>query len=284
MKTFSMEELLPVVAELADQYTSKESTSITYEKAQQLMEGVLYCINEFETHVPGAQELLLKENELSAKTIYNLGYDMVLQKVKDTQKQYNAIIQDFRSYGNRCCYETFVKGLPAYFLYYNPRFNPQNHILTLDYPVLFPMESLQGADAVSVYVNCAHLEQMFLKALPQEYVMHVLRAYSVDCDDLIINLAAIAARNLLGSTIAGKRVDTFGYNQVEQERVIEYVNENTEESLERNLQKAVDELMTFLFDGNVELGNYLKMDLHNFSFELKNAVHNGCLESVLAIK
>lgn len=284
MKTFSMEELLPVVAELADQYTSKESTSITYEKAQQLMEGVLYCINEFETHVSGAQELLLKENELSAKTIYNLGYDMVLQKVKDTQKQYNAIIQDFLSYGNRCCYETFVKGLPAYFLYYNPRFNPQNHILTLDYPVLFPMESLQGADAVSVYVNCAHLEQMFLKALPQEYVMHVLRAYSVDCDDLIINLAAIAARNLLGSTIAGKRVDTFGYNQVEQERVIEYVNENTEESLQRNLQKAVDELMTFLFGGNVELGNYLKMDLHNFSFELKNAVHNGCLESVLAIK
>lgn len=284
MKTFNMEELLPVVAELADQYTSKESTSITYEKAQQLMEGVLYCIAEYETYVPGAQELLLKENELSAKTIYNLGYDMVLQKVKDTQKQYNAIIQDFRCYGNRCCYETFVKGLPAYFLYYNPRFNPQNHILTLDYPVLFPMESLQGADAVSVYVNCAHLEQMFLKALPQEYVMHVLRAYSVDCDDLIINLAAIAARNLLGSTIARKRVDTLGYNQLEQERVIEYVNENTEESLERNLQKAVDELMTILFDGNVELGNYLKMDLHNFSFELKNAVHNGCLESVLAIK
>ncbi len=41
MKIFNMEELLPVVAELADQYTSKESTSITYEKAQPLMEGVL---------------------------------------------------------------------------------------------------------------------------------------------------------------------------------------------------------------------------------------------------
>ena len=281
---FNMEELLPVVAKLADQYTSKESTSITYEKAQQLMEGVLYCIHEYETNVPVGQELLLKENALEAQTVYNMGYDMVLQKVKDTQKQYNTVIQDFRSYGNRCCYETFVKGLPAFFLYYNPRFNPQNHILTLDYPVLFPLGSLQGADAVHVYVNCAHLEQMFLKALPQEYVMHVLRAYSVDCDDLIINIAAIAARNLLGCRIAGKRVDTLGYTQGERKQVIEYVNENTEEFLEINMQKGVDEWMTFLFGGNVELGDYLKMDLHNFSFELKNAVRNDCLESVLAIK
>lgn len=282
--TFSMEELLPVVAKLADQYTSKESTSITYEKAQQLMEGVLYCIHEYETHVSKGQELFFNENPWKAETVYNMGYDMVLQKVKDTQKQYNSVIQDFRSYGNRCCYETFVKGLPAFFLYYNPRFNPQNHILTLDYPVLFPMGALQGADAVHIYVNCMRLEQMFLKALPREYVMHVLRAYSLDCDGLIINIAAIAARNLLGCRIAGKRVDLLAYTKAERSRVIEYVNENTEECLEMNMQKGVDELMTFLFGGNAELGNYLKMDLHDFSFELKNAVRNGCLESVLAIK
>lgn len=43
-----MEELIPVVAELADKYTGYESTSITYEKAQQLMNAVIYCIHEYE--------------------------------------------------------------------------------------------------------------------------------------------------------------------------------------------------------------------------------------------
>lgn len=43
---YEIEELVPIVATLAEKYTSKESSSITYEKAQQLMEAVLYCIRE----------------------------------------------------------------------------------------------------------------------------------------------------------------------------------------------------------------------------------------------
>ena len=41
-----MEELLPVVAKLAERYTSKESSSVSYKTAEQLMEAVVYCINE----------------------------------------------------------------------------------------------------------------------------------------------------------------------------------------------------------------------------------------------
>lgn len=41
-----IEELLPVVAKLAERYTSKESSSVSYKTAEQLMEAVVYCINE----------------------------------------------------------------------------------------------------------------------------------------------------------------------------------------------------------------------------------------------
>ncbi|WP_349946425.1 hypothetical protein ABFV83_20010 [Lacrimispora sp. BS-2] len=36
-------------------------------------------------------------------------------------------------------------------------------------------------------------------------------------------------------------------------------------------------------DGQEEMGDYLKADLHDYCFELKNAVKNQCLESILAI-
>ena len=39
MMSFSMEELLPIVAWLTEKYTSKESTSISYERARQFMEA-----------------------------------------------------------------------------------------------------------------------------------------------------------------------------------------------------------------------------------------------------
>ena len=43
---YQLEELLPITAWLADKYTSKESSSVTYDTAQMLMEAVIYCVKE----------------------------------------------------------------------------------------------------------------------------------------------------------------------------------------------------------------------------------------------
>jgi hypothetical protein len=281
---FKTEDLLPLVGELAAKYTSKESTSITYEKARQLMEAVLYCIQEYEDQHSEEGGLITRGDFTDAKNAYNMGYEMVVQKTKDTKIKYNEMMEEFHSYGNRCYYETFVKGLPGFFLYYDFRFQPQNHILTLDYPVLLPMGNLCGINAIQVYVNCVSLEQVFLRKLPEEYISYVLTAYSRDCDELIINVAAITVRNILGGWIAGKEINTRGYTEKEQERVKEFVNGNNRETIEVALKEAIFKLMEFQFDGNKELGNYLMSDMHDFSFELKNAVENGCLESVLGIR
>ncbi|WP_312432036.1 DUF6179 domain-containing protein [Lacrimispora sp.] len=281
--SFETEELMPIVAELADKYTGKESTSITYEKARQLMEAVLYCLHEYEEEAEKGQELLSMDRKPVAKKVYVLGYETVLRNVKETQILYNKVIPEFKYYENRCYYDTFVKGIPSFFLYYDPRFQPQNHILTLDYPVLFPVHSLQGIDAISAFVKCVRLEQVFLGRLPDEYVLHVLRAYSPDHGELIINLTGIVLRNILGCRMAGKRVNTQGYTLGELERLINYVNRNNTVSLEQEMKGLVDELVQSGYDGLEELGDYLKADLHDYCFELKNAVKNQCVDSVLAI-
>ena len=278
-----MEELIPVVAELADKYTGKESTSITYEKANQLMGAVLYCIHEYEIQGAGGREILSPENRPDVKIIYGLGYELVLQKVKKAQKLYNEMIPDFKFYENRCYYDTFAKGIPSFFRYYDPRFEPQNHILTMDYPVLIPLTSLSGIDAVDAYVNCAWLEQTFLRKLPEDYVRHVLKAYSPDSDDLLINIASIALRNILGCRIAGKAVNCLGYTPGETERLEDYVNRYPKAVLKEKLREMVDELMIAGYGGNRGLGDYLKADMGDFSFELKHGAENGHLGMVLAL-
>ncbi|WP_051835007.1 DUF6179 domain-containing protein [Lacrimispora celerecrescens] len=281
--SFETEELLPIVAELADKYTGKESSSITYEKARQLMEAVLYCIHEYETDPAKSQELLTMDEKAAAKKVYSLGYETVLRNVKEAQILYNKIIPDFKYYENQCYYDTFVKGIPSFFLYYDPRFQPQNHILTLDYPVLNPVHSLQGIDAISAFIKCVSLEQIFLGKLPDEYVFYVLRAYSPDHEELIINLTGIVLRNVLGCRMAGKRINTQGYTPGELGRLIDYVNHNDSAELKQDMEGLVDELVRSGYDGLEELGDYLKADLHDYCFELKNAVENQCLDSILAI-
>lgn len=274
---------MPVVAKLAARYTGNESTSISYVVARQLMGAVIYCIKEYEAAGAGPRELAAEHSAIAADTAYRQGYEILIDKVTKIQQEYNLMMGEFRHYGNRCCYDTFQKGLPGFFLYYDPRFDPENHILTLDYPMLIPLESLCGADIMEIYVRCAYLEQRFLQKLPDEYIMYVLNAYSGDYGELIINLASIVLRNVLGSRIAGKPIDLNGYSEDEMMRLKNFISGNARENLEEYLRKYVDELMDFLYEGNKELGNYLKEDMRNYSFELKHALQYDCFQSVLAV-
>ena len=280
---YSQEELLPVVAKLAARYTSNESTSISYDKARQLMGAVIYCIEEYENAATGLRDLIAAHTTVSADTAYRQGYDLLVEKVKKIQQEYNLMMKEFQYYGNRCCYDTFQKGMPEFFLYYDARFHPMNHILTLDYPVLVSLEPRCGADLMEVYVRSAYLEQSFLQKLPAKYILHVLSAYSGDYEELIINIASIVIRNVLGCRIAGKSIDFNGYSPDEMEHLKLFISEKTGEGLEEQLKKYIDELMDFAYDGNEELGNYLKEDMRNFSFELQHGLKYNCLQAMLAV-
>lgn len=187
---FEMEELVPIVAKLAGEYTSFESTSIPYEKAQQLMEAVLYCIHEAELveaaeNVSAAEDvgetrshLPVSKEKTSARQAYHTGKNCVEQKTKQALNLYHAILPEFVSCGNRCLYETFTKGLPEFFRWYDVKFAPQNTIVTLDYPILKDISGLTGIDKIYEFLQCISLEQKFLQKFPEEYVTEILEQYA----------------------------------------------------------------------------------------------------------
>ena len=93
---YEMEELVPIVAALSEKYTSKESTSVSYETARQLMEAVIYCIKEC-----APDQTLVSSQRLSAAEAYKYGYEALIEKVKRTQAAYNEMIVDFYGDGNQ---------------------------------------------------------------------------------------------------------------------------------------------------------------------------------------
>lgn len=68
---YDTNELLPVVARLTKRYTGIESSSVTYEKANQLMGAVIYCIREIESGEAGA----LVSRQQNAMQAYQAGAD-----------------------------------------------------------------------------------------------------------------------------------------------------------------------------------------------------------------
>ena len=183
-----MEELVPIVGKLAEKYTSHESTSITYEKAEQLMGAVLYCIHELWESSGNAPSL---NKKLSAQRAYEMGAAYVREKTGKALDLYNRILPEFCHYENKCLYDTFVKGIPEFFKWYDVQFEPQNTILTLDYPLLKDISEYTGIDKIFEFIKAIGLEQKFLKLFPAGYVINILSKDNRNWQESMDNICEI---------------------------------------------------------------------------------------------
>lgn len=183
---YQLEELIPLVAELAAEYGGYEHTSITYERAEMLMEAVLYCIHECTEYKSGAVSV----GRIPAREAYETGQQIVIQKVKRLHDLYNDMILNFRDYGMECLRDT-IRAVPLFLQKYDVRYAPQETLLLLDYPILEDLRGCSGVDRVLTYVECICKEQAFLRRFDEGYVMDVLRAYHPEYEILVENICGI---------------------------------------------------------------------------------------------
>lgn len=281
---YKLEELLILVKELTDIYTGKASTSITYEAAQQLMGAVLYCIRENDTGLTEEKEvtgIVDPKGFPTAREAYDYGYRLVVDKIRKTNDIYNEIIRDFRSYGNFAYYDTVIKGLPEFFRWYDPRLNPENHIILLDYTVLERLEALRGVDLIYRYVVCIQLEQEFLKKLPDEYVKAVLITYHPDHEELLINPCGIVLRKILANMLIGVKIEKVKLEASDYEKLAAAVNSTEREQLKQRLLYHLERLIENVYQENQPLYLYLGNEIPNIATEFMNAAKHHVLHNIL---
>lgn len=191
---FTTEELIPVVAYLSEKFTGGESSSITYDRARGLMGAVIYCIKEAERYDKNSLATNVKP---SAKELYEIGYERVIEKTRKTSQKYNELAMNFKDYGNEFYHDTVLKGLPEFFIHYDARFAPQDHLLTLDYPILQNYPKLTGIDLVEKYINCICLEQKYLDSFAEGVVYDLLNSYDYDYREVVDNIALLVLRKQL---------------------------------------------------------------------------------------
>ena len=288
---YTMEELVPIVGKLAEKYTANESTSITYEKADQLMEAVLYCIHELELEQDGGSfaastdgisapvstdgisapvstdgiSVPVSTDKIPAQQAYETGLLRVESKVKKALDLYNSIMTDFRHYENKCFYRTFVLELPRFFQRYDARFDPQNTILILDYPVLKDISEYTGIDKIYEYIRCIYLEQRFLGVFPREYVTGILSKYGDEtgnlCEPVLID---VIRHILLKKPLAEPDWTKEDHIQIQAALMGTDVDE-----VRNELQKIMESFVQKYCAGDEELLEYLLGDIKNIAVQVK---------------
>lgn len=271
---YEMEELVPIVGELAKKYTAYESTSITYEKAEQFMEAVLYCINELEQ--AESNSVILPGN-MSAERAYELGVQCVEQKVKRALERYNETLTRFHDYGNRYLYDTFVNGLPEFFKWYDVRFEPQNTILTLDYPVLRDISGYTGIDKIYRFIECIRLEQQFLHVFPEAYVINVLWKYNAQYKNMIGNICEVVFAAVVCHILAEKPLSEAAFEEKDYLHIKELLIRTDYHELYKRLENAAKAFVQRYCENNTDLAEYLIGSIEGIVVRLKNAADNGFL-------
>lgn len=199
------EELLSLISDLTNRYTSMESSSVTYETAQMLMQAVLYTLEhamDSLSDVPGTPD-----QKLPLKQLYERGREVIGEKAQKTMRQYEQLTFSFESYGCRNYYDTVMKGLPAFFSRYDIRFQPHNTILMLDYPTMVPDPSLCGIDRIHDYLTKISLENEFLARFPHSAVTDLLRHSCLEYEELYLdNICELVLRTAIGCVLLHKPV------------------------------------------------------------------------------
>lgn len=275
---YAMEELVPIVGKLAEKYTAHESTSITYEKAEQLMGAVLYCI--YELKKINGNSLVLNE-KIPAQRAYEIGAAYVEEKSKKALNLYNRIMTEFYHYENQCLYDTFVKGIPEFFKWYDIQFEPQNTILTLDYPVLKDISGYTGIDKIFEFIKFIGLEQKFLKLFPAGYVTNVLSKINRHWKESMDNICETVFAYVTGHILTGRSLAEFELKEADYSYIQELFMQATLEDIEKRLETALGIFIKSYYESDRELLNYLSSVIGGIVVRLKNAADNKVLDSMI---
>jgi len=275
---YKMEELVSVAGKLAEKYTSFENTSVTYEKAEQLMGAVLYCIRE--EGMPGRYEVA-GGGRKPAQQAYEAGLAQVGEKVKAALDLYNDLLPEFVYYENRCLYETFAKGLPEFFRRYDMKFEPQDTIITLDYPVLKDLSDYTGIDKIYEFIVCIRLEQTFFKCFPESYAVNVLKRYNNFYKEMIDNICGILFLSVFGHMLIRKPLSGQGFAGEDYLRMEEELAGLGRAELEQWMQKAAAVFVEESCVGDKKLLEYLAGSITDHAVRMKEAAGSGALGRII---
>lgn len=275
---YEMEELVPIVGKLAEKYTSHESTSITYEKAEQLMGAVLYCIHELWESSGNAPSL---NKKLSAQRAYEMGAAYVREKTGKALDLYNRILPEFCHYENKCLYDTFVKGIPEFFKWYDIQFEPQNTILTLDYPLLKDISEYTGIDKIFEFIKSIGLEQKFLKLFPAGYVINILSKDNRNWQESMDNICEIVFTHVIGHIMLGKSLTVIELKETDYFYMQEMFERIALEDIKKHLEVTLEIYIKNYYENDRELLNYLSGAISGIVVRLKNAADNKVLGNII---
>ena len=243
------------------------------------MEAVIYCIGLCEESYGGA---LRSKRGLRAEEAYSIGYEKVIEKTYEAKAVYDRLAMDFEDYGCVNYRDTMVSGMPQFFLRYDARFCPQDHILTLDYPTMNRYGKKGGIRLIYEYLCDAEREQRLLRCFDSRIITALLRHVEAKQDvDYMENICSLVLLQSLGCLISKKQLTDLTLTRTDTEEVRRYFSDDPAETIGDKVQEMIGLIIQRA--GMEPWKQYFQREGNEFAVRIYNAMKYDALDALFYV-
>lgn len=197
----------------------------------------------------------------------------MLEKFYQAKKTYERLIESFEDFGCKNYRDTIRKGMPQFFQNYNIYFEPQNHLLMLDYPYLVQSNNLKGVDLILEYLQNIEKENQFLLQFDLNIVIVLMERVIIDYQELYLdNICSLVLLTALGVMIADKPVYSLQLISEDKKLIADFFDGDNCDKIEEKLKALIHILSDKLSCKKLE--KYLTSTCRDFAVRIYNAQRN----------
>ena len=203
-----LNELFEDFAEIAAQYTFRESSSLRRELAEQLYSSVLYRADVYLLSLGSDMRAVEALTTIPMKRILELGRDMLLRIHEGNRAVFKRAYKSRLDIGIPEYRHVMLTAFDRYYQRYSARFNARSICAHIDYPLLgrsVQAIEVEGAMFIREYYSCLALENEFCGMFGIEDIKRLLlEKYGGGFGLIGVNICEAVCRRVFDNILLGR--------------------------------------------------------------------------------
>lgn len=269
--------LLSLLTDQAKKYTHGESCSIQGERAETLLESIVFTLNAALSAYPSPEAALNALAERPLPLLFLEGQEAIRKKLRAARLLQHYLRQNLFQTRNVFYRGTLIDGIAGFFRLYDAEFAAQETRITADYPLFLPVKGLSGVAFIAEYLRRACQENRFCLYFSSQRVHQLLCGLDANYQQMPINIFSFVFNAALGCVLCGAPLPALSCDR---RRVYALLRGKTAEEALSLLRPALDTLCQRL-SCPAGLTAYLQGCLPQAAASLSRAAALGSLEACL---
>ena len=277
-------EIIFILRDLIMRYTKGESSSVTNETAEKILNSIYYSIDAYTLSFKNPEDSIAVLKVKSIKEIYEKGVETVTSCVNDGKVLYKEISENRLKLPLQA-YNLTIDSIADFFEKYGIVFDAHNTMADIDYPLVFDNMSIRGIFYIKQYLETLKVETEFCRYFNVEEIEKTLKNYGrvcgIDYITSLINIFEVVINNSIFSVMVGNKAECLVISQYQGEFLNRKFTSLTTDEIDFILEMAVERIIDDLKIENAVLIDYIHRYKTIFVPRVINAVENGSLHNIV---